>query len=238
LLLLVKLLNATQPSAIIAHGLVILAQQRHEASVGCAREADIVRGGPQLGPPDDDVSYFRSLLTLIPDQVHAVLVQFSAITHFLKRGDQESLFPQDCRELSVFGHLVFAPSRISDNNDALSPLVGTMNWPLEDHVVPVDDDHDSGELSPVPAKHLCPVGGGSRIPSDCEFLEYELHCTTVVTPKSPRIEIEYCTQCRWLLRAAWMAQELLTTFQSEIGEVALIPGTGGVLEIRLDSEVI
>ncbi|MDQ1471319.1 MAG: selenoprotein W-related protein [Bryobacterales bacterium] len=48
----------------------------------------------------------------------------------------------------------------------------------------------------------------------------------------PRIEIEYCTQCRWLLRAAWMAQELLTTFQDDVGEVALIPGTGGVFEIR------
>ena len=50
----------------------------------------------------------------------------------------------------------------------------------------------------------------------------------------PRIEIEYCTQCRWLLRAAWMAQELLLTFDQEIGEVALVPGTGGVFEIRLD----
>jgi selenoprotein W-related protein len=48
----------------------------------------------------------------------------------------------------------------------------------------------------------------------------------------PRIEIEFCTQCRWLLRAGWMAQELLTTFQDEIGEVALIPGTGGIFEIR------
>jgi len=48
----------------------------------------------------------------------------------------------------------------------------------------------------------------------------------------PRVEIEYCTQCRWLMRAAWMAQELLTTFQDELGEVALIPGTGGVFEIR------
>ena len=47
-----------------------------------------------------------------------------------------------------------------------------------------------------------------------------------------RVEIEYCTQCRWLLRAAWMAQELLTTFEPEIGEVALIPGQGGVFEIR------
>ena len=50
----------------------------------------------------------------------------------------------------------------------------------------------------------------------------------------PRIEIQYCTQCRWLLRAAWMAQELLTTFEREIGEVALRPGTGGVFEVQVD----
>ena len=53
-----------------------------------------------------------------------------------------------------------------------------------------------------------------------------------------RVEIEYCTQCRWLLRAAWMAQELLTTFESELGEVALKPGTGGIFEVRLDGETI
>jgi selenoprotein W-related protein len=55
---------------------------------------------------------------------------------------------------------------------------------------------------------------------------------------APRLEIEYCTQCRWLLRAAWMAQELLTTFENGIGEVALIPGTGGIFEVRLDKETI
>jgi selenoprotein W-related protein len=38
--------------------------------------------------------------------------------------------------------------------------------------------------------------------------------------------------------AAWMAQELLTTFQDEIGEVALVPGTGGVFEVRIGDEVI
>jgi len=54
----------------------------------------------------------------------------------------------------------------------------------------------------------------------------------------PRVEIEYCTQCRWLLRAAWLAQELLTTFEEELGAVALVPGRGGVLEVRLDGEVI
>jgi selenoprotein W-related protein len=45
------------------------------------------------------------------------------------------------------------------------------------------------------------------------------------------IEIHYCTQCRWLLRAAWMAQELLTTFEQEIGSLTLCPGSGGVFEV-------
>ena len=49
----------------------------------------------------------------------------------------------------------------------------------------------------------------------------------------PRIEIEYCTGCRFLLRAAWMAQELLTTFESELGGVTLVPGHGGIFEVRL-----
>jgi selenoprotein W-related protein len=47
----------------------------------------------------------------------------------------------------------------------------------------------------------------------------------------PKIVIRYCTQCRWLLRAAWMAQELLSTFADDIGEVALAPAKGGVFEI-------
>ncbi|KAI8981538.1 Rdx family-domain-containing protein [Pilobolus umbonatus] len=40
----------------------------------------------------------------------------------------------------------------------------------------------------------------------------------------PRVSIEYCPKCRWMMRAAWMGQELLTTFENEIGELALIPG--------------
>ncbi len=54
----------------------------------------------------------------------------------------------------------------------------------------------------------------------------------------PRLEIEYCTQCHWLLRAAWMAQELLTTFEAELGGITLVPGTGGVFEVRLDNQII
>ena len=54
----------------------------------------------------------------------------------------------------------------------------------------------------------------------------------------PRVEIIYCTQCRWLLRAAWMAQELLTTFADELGEVALVPGHGGVFEVRATGKLV
>lgn len=53
-----------------------------------------------------------------------------------------------------------------------------------------------------------------------------------------RVEIEYCTQCGWLLRAAWVAQELLVTFENEIGEIALVPGTGGVFDVRSNGETV
>ena len=55
---------------------------------------------------------------------------------------------------------------------------------------------------------------------------------------APRIAILYCTQCQWLLRAAWMAQELLSTFGPDLGEVALVPATGGRFEISYDGELI
>ena len=55
--------------------------------------------------------------------------------------------------------------------------------------------------------------------------------------EKPRIEIEYCRRCRWLLRAAWLAQELLSTFEAELGGVTLVPNDeGGVFRVRLDDE--
>ena len=53
-----------------------------------------------------------------------------------------------------------------------------------------------------------------------------------------RIEIEYCTGCRWLLRGAWVAQEILSTFEDVVDEVALIPGKDGVFQVRLGDEMI
>ncbi|MGE7416690.1 SelT/SelW/SelH family protein [Methylobacterium tarhaniae] len=56
--------------------------------------------------------------------------------------------------------------------------------------------------------------------------------------EKPRIAITYCTQCNWLLRAGWMAQELLSTFRDALGEVALIPGTGGAFAITCGDALI
>jgi selenoprotein W-related protein len=55
----------------------------------------------------------------------------------------------------------------------------------------------------------------------------------------PVITIEYCPKCHWLLRAAYMAQEFLTTFEEEIGAVTLKPSeTSGRYTISLDSQVV
>ena len=53
-----------------------------------------------------------------------------------------------------------------------------------------------------------------------------------------QITIEYCCQCRWMLRAAWLAQELLVTFETDIQKVSLVPSTGGIFQISLDGALI
>lgn len=35
-----------------------------------------------------------------------------------------------------------------------------------------------------------------------------------------------------------MAQELLTTFETELGGVTIVPGTGGVFDVRVDGELV
>ncbi|CUI01411.1 SelT/SelW/SelH family protein [Leisingera aquaemixtae] len=58
-------------------------------------------------------------------------------------------------------------------------------------------------------------------------------------PEKPAVTITYCTGCNWLLRAGWMAQELLQTFQGTLGGVTLVPGdTGGIFEIHVDKELV
>ncbi|CAG9972137.1 unnamed protein product [Clonostachys byssicola] len=59
-----------------------------------------------------------------------------------------------------------------------------------------------------------------------------------VPARLPRVTIEFCTQCKWLLRAAYRrpfqyAQELLSTFSLALGEVALQPSTGGTFIVAI-----
>lgn len=50
------------------------------------------------------------------------------------------------------------------------------------------------------------------------------------------VTIVYCTQCRWLLRAGWMAQELLSTFDEELDELTLKPSSGGIFEVYANEQ--
>lgn len=55
----------------------------------------------------------------------------------------------------------------------------------------------------------------------------------------PNVSITYCRLCGWLLRAAWMGQELLSTFAEELGSVTLEPNDiGGVFEVRVDGKLV
>jgi selenoprotein W-related protein len=55
----------------------------------------------------------------------------------------------------------------------------------------------------------------------------------------PTVTIEYCPKCGWMLRSAYMAQELLTTFTDQIRGVTLIPSeTGGTFQVAIDGKLI
>ena len=55
----------------------------------------------------------------------------------------------------------------------------------------------------------------------------------------PIITIEYCPKCGWLLRAAYMAQEFLTTFLDDISGVTLRPSEiSGRYTISVHDEII
>jgi selenoprotein W-related protein len=55
----------------------------------------------------------------------------------------------------------------------------------------------------------------------------------------PVIKIEYCPKCGWLLRSAYIAQELLTTFLEDISGVMLVPSeVKGRFVILIDDKII
>jgi selenoprotein W-related protein len=55
----------------------------------------------------------------------------------------------------------------------------------------------------------------------------------------PVITIEYCPKCGWMLRAAYMAQELLTSFTAELNGVLLKPSeVNGRYTISVDDKML
>ena len=55
----------------------------------------------------------------------------------------------------------------------------------------------------------------------------------------PTITIEYCPKCNWMLRSAFFAQELLSTFSDDVLSVNLQPSEiGGKFNIRINEEEI
>lgn len=55
----------------------------------------------------------------------------------------------------------------------------------------------------------------------------------------PQIAIEYCPKCGWMLRSAYFAQELLSTFTEDINGVLLKPSEiSGTFKITIDDSLI
>ena len=52
------------------------------------------------------------------------------------------------------------------------------------------------------------------------------------------IEIEFCRQCRYHLRAAWWAAELFNLYAGKLSTIQLVDGEASSFEVKLNGEVI
>ena len=54
-----------------------------------------------------------------------------------------------------------------------------------------------------------------------------------------KVTIRYCPRCKWLLRAGWYAQELLSTFSDDLTEVSLVPSSdAGIFTIEIGDAML
>jgi selenoprotein W-related protein len=53
-----------------------------------------------------------------------------------------------------------------------------------------------------------------------------------------RIEIEFCTACKFQGRAFWLARELFDARPDLADEIVLVPSSGGVFVVRYDGEMV
>ncbi|WP_242695791.1 SelT/SelW/SelH family protein [Desertivirga brevis] len=67
----------------------------------------------------------------------------------------------------------------------------------------------------------------------------EMHSPFRELGGKPTITIEYCPKCGWMLRSAYFAQELLTTFSEDVKGVLLAPSeTSGTFKIFIETKLI
>ena len=54
-----------------------------------------------------------------------------------------------------------------------------------------------------------------------------------------KLTVEYCTKCRFMMRSAWIAQELLQTFEGALDEAALRPSlVPGIWQIHANGQLV
>ena len=82
---------------------------------------------------------------------------------------------------------------------------------------------DSYSLNVISRKTISVLSSTINDSKDENNIETDASVAVNNSNKQTKVSIEYCTGCRWMLRAAWLAQELLTTFQDDLHSVSLVP---------------
>lgn len=73
-----------------------------------------------------------------------------------------------------------------------------------------------------------------RLEADIDVITHE-----DAAPPVPAVAIEYCTRCNWMMRSAWLSQELLTTFNGTLAASSLVPNhDGGVFIVKVTTEEV
>jgi selenoprotein W-related protein len=186
----------------------------------------------------------QELLTTFQDNV-----ALQAVVLLPSRGEPGGVFSVQCYNRST----ATTTDRTSNNSDVMTlwdrvtnqgfPEIKTLKQLVRDQIDPDrylghsdrSDRQDAVTAEATPAAANVASTPSSRYDGTVTAL------TPLVGTKSPGVAISYCTGCRWLLRAAYLGQELLSTLDTELNSVALIPirdKGGGQFTISIDGVVV
>lgn len=172
-------------------------------------------GSSRLFETDSDVSAYLSIeyCTGCRWMMRSAWMANELLTTFMDDLDSVTLIPNRSKPGGVFTVKRNADQILWDRKaEGGFPESKQLKQRVRDNVAPEKSLGHSDSLE-------------QQTPDDCE------DCPTPTADASssgsslvePNVSITYCTNCQWLLRASWMAQELLTTFSDELNSVTLIP---------------